>query len=86
MSDGMQTAWIWPDEAGAGMMGASVDVERGLIQWTSEPGCGCAGSDAEQPIADFLAHGPRFLSPPEDVVAAMRAALATWDQARAGRS
>lgn len=67
----MQKSWIWPNNKG-GVEGAYIDLEDGKIQWFDEPGCACSGSDSEQKIVDFMARGPRFIVPPDDVLEEMR--------------
>lgn len=71
-----KTTWIWQDEVSGGVMGAVVDLDERLIQWLDQPGCACGDSNSEQTIADFLARGPRWIMPPADIEAEMRAELA----------
>jgi len=68
----MQKSWMWPNNKG-GVEGAYIDLEDGMVQWFDEPGCACAGSNSEQKLADFLAKGPRFIVPPDDILEEMRA-------------
>ena len=67
----MQKSWMWSNDKG-GVEGAYIDLEDGLVQWFDEPGCACAGSDSEQKLEDFLAKGPRFILPPDDILEEMR--------------
>ena len=78
-STGIPTAWMWANERTGGVAGVTLDVGRRLLQWYDEPGCACGDSSALQPAADFLQRGPRGGSPPPDVIAEMRAALARLD-------
>lgn len=76
MTDKPQTAWMWQDEYTNGVSGATVNYERNEIEWFDSVGCACGGSNQVQTIADFIASGPRFVTPPDDVLEEMRAALA----------
>jgi hypothetical protein len=71
----MQTAWMWHNASSNGVMGAEIDYDERVIRWFDEPGCACAGSGNEQTFEDFLARGPRPVSPPDDVTQEMREAL-----------
>jgi len=73
-----KTAWMWQDEYSGGVMGAVVDLDERVIQWLDQPGCACGDSESEQTIADFLAKGPRWVHPPAEVEAEMRAELAEF--------
>ena len=75
MTDKIQTAWMWRDEQTDSIAGVTVDIEQGVLQWYDEPGCACAGSNAEQTVSDFLETGSRIARPPDDVLAEMRMAL-----------
>ena len=75
MTDKIQTAWMWRDEQTDSIAGVLIDIELGVLQWYDEPGCACAGSNAEQTVSDFLETGPRIARPPDDVLAEMRMAL-----------
>lgn len=70
-----ETAWMWRDETSGGVMGATVDLQKRLIQWFDQPGCACGGSDTEQTIADFIARGARHITLPAEVETDMRHAL-----------
>ncbi|MCU0514376.1 MAG: hypothetical protein MUE40_17630 [Anaerolineae bacterium] len=76
MAHPIQTTWMWHDEDSGGVLAAIIDLEAQCIQWLDQPGCACGDSASEQSIADFLRQGPRWLQPPADVEAEMRAALA----------
>ncbi|RMG78232.1 MAG: hypothetical protein D6712_21810 [Chloroflexi bacterium] len=73
-----KTAWMWRDESTDAVMGVTFDEDRAVLQWYDEPGCACTGSDAEQPLADFLENGPRGGNPPPDVLEEMRAELGAF--------
>ena len=68
----MQKSWMWSSNNN-GVEGAYIDLDDGTVQWFDEPGCACSGSDSEQKIEDFIAKGPRFIVPPNDVLEEMRA-------------
>ena len=70
-----QKQWMWQNEASGGVQAVIVDFESQQVMWFEEPGCACAGNDSEQSIADFLARGPRFILPPDDVLQEMQALL-----------
>lgn len=70
-----QKQWMWQNEANGGVQAAIADFDDNIIMWFDEPGCACAGNDAEQTFADFMDVGPRALTPPDDVVEEMRSAL-----------
>lgn len=77
MDEQPQTSWIWGDDSG-GTQGATADLDTKTIMWFEAPGCACGGADDAQPIADFLERGSRFVTPPDDVLAEMRAALSDY--------
>ena len=64
----MNRSWMWNN--GAGVQGAV--IEEGKVRWFNEPGCACSGNETEQTIADFIEKGPRYLLPPDDVLAEMQ--------------
>jgi hypothetical protein len=72
-----QLSWVWTDENG-GMQGAIADLQQRVVHWFEAPGCACGSHDDAQTIRDFLARGSRYLNPPDDVLAEMRAALAPY--------
>lgn len=74
MSEQPQTNWVWADDNG-GMQGATADLDDKTIMWFDAPGCACGDADDAQPIADFLARGSRYVTPPNDVLEEMRVAL-----------
>lgn len=65
-------SWMWADGQG-GVQGATIDLDEQHVSWFDQPGCACAGSDAEQSLSDFLKDGPRYSVPPADILAEMRA-------------
>ena len=67
----MQKSWMWPNNK-SGVEGAYIDLDTGTVQWFDEPGCACAGSNSEQSIEEFMAKGPRFIIPPDDVLEEMK--------------
>lgn len=69
-----ETAWMWPTPAG-GVNGASIDPDTLKIIWYEDAAaCACGDSSAVQDFTQFDARGP-VLSPPDDVLAEIRAAL-----------
>lgn len=68
------TSWIWADQANGGVKGARLEADTGMIEWVSQPGCGCGDATKRQSFSDFRANGP-CESPPEDVLVEMRHAL-----------
>lgn len=70
----MQTtqSWMWEDGRG-GVQGVTVDLDEARVSWFDQPGCACGGSDAEQSLSEFIENGPRYIFPPDDILAEMRA-------------
>jgi hypothetical protein len=62
-------------ERSNGVSAVVADFDDERIMWFEEPGCACGGNDSEQTFADFLARGPRFLVPPDDVLEELKATL-----------
>lgn len=69
----MTTSWMWAHNNG--VQGVLVNRDSGRLHWYDNPGCACDDNSQEQTIDDFLAHGPLYGSPPDDVSVEMRAAL-----------
>jgi hypothetical protein len=67
------TSWMWPHDDG--VQGVMLNPRTNRLSWFDNPGCACGDSAQEQTIEDFLKNGALYGSPPEDVVAEMRAAL-----------
>jgi hypothetical protein len=53
----------------AKVWGLSLDEDHQLVEWSDSIDCACGDSFATQSFANFLARGPRFGDPPEDVLA-----------------
>jgi hypothetical protein len=70
-----QKQWMWQNEASGGVQAVIVDFDDDIVRWFDEPGCSCSSNDSQQTIEDFLARGPRFIVPPDDVLAEMRDSL-----------
>jgi hypothetical protein len=72
------TSWIWPHDNGVN--GAVLNLEKGLVEWFDGPGCACGDSSQIQSFEDFLRHGPRYGTPPDDVLEEMRSTLESLRQ------
>jgi hypothetical protein len=66
---------MWPYNNG--VQGVMLNPATGRLSWFDNPGCACGDSAQEQTIEDFLKNGPLYGSPPDDVLAEMRAVLET---------
>lgn len=64
----LNTAWMWKDEEGE-IWGLTLNKDKQKVEWADSIGCACGDSFAEQTFADFLAKGPRYGNPPDDVLA-----------------
>ncbi len=69
----MTTAWMWNDDGE--VWGLNLNRDTGILEWSDSIGCACSGSFAEQTIADFLKHGPRYGRPPQHVLDEVQTAL-----------
>jgi hypothetical protein len=63
----LTTVWMWKDDEGE-VWGLTLNQDRQKVEWADSIGCACGDSFAEQTFADFLAKGPRYGNPPEDVL------------------
>jgi len=63
----VSTSWMWKDDDGE-IWGLMVNRDRQKVEWSDSVGCACGDSFAEQTFADFLAKGPRYGNPPDDVL------------------
>ncbi len=70
----LTTAWMWKDDDGE-VWGLTIDRDKGLLEWADSIGCACGDSFAQQTIADYARHGPRYGNPPADVRAEIDASL-----------
>ena len=73
----MTTAWMWNDNGEIWSLYLNQDADAGKLEWSDSIGCACSSSFAEQSIADFVAHGPRYGNLPADVRAEVAATLAS---------
>jgi hypothetical protein len=62
----LTTDWMWNDDGA--VWGLSLDMERGMVEWSDSIGCACSGSFAEQTFADFMTTGSRYGNPPAHVL------------------
>jgi hypothetical protein len=60
------TSWMWKQDEE--IWGLNLNVKKQTLAWMDGIGCACGDSFAEQSLDDFLAQGPRFGNPPDDVV------------------
>ncbi|GAB1420762.1 hypothetical protein MASR2M15_08830 [Anaerolineales bacterium] len=72
MAEQLKSSWIWHDDMTDMVNGATVDYDRGTIQWYEQPGCACGDSKDEQKLEDFIKRGPALLAPPDDIIAEMQ--------------
>lgn len=85
MSDTQQpitTVWMWQQDGE--VWGLTINTDKGVIEWADGIGCACGDSFAEQTFADFLARGPRYGSPPDDVLAQVHSSLHALTQSASG--
>lgn len=80
MTDKPQTAWMWQDAYSGGASGARVNLKENEIEWFDSIGCACDDSASVQTIVDFIENGPRFVTPPDDVLAEMQQELGEYAQ------
>lgn len=71
----MTTSWLWQNTKTGGVQGAELDIESGQVDWHDDPGCSCSSNPFSQSFNDFLENGAYGGTPPEDVLAEMRAAI-----------
>ncbi len=69
----MATSWMWANDYG--VQGVKINPYTRRLNWYDDPGCACGDNAREQTIEDFLKNGPVYGSPPDDVLAEMRATL-----------
>jgi hypothetical protein len=72
----MTTSWMWRNDE-MEIEGADIDAAKGVINFADGIGCACGDSAFQQTFADFLKVGARYVDPPADVLAEMRAAVQT---------
>jgi hypothetical protein len=66
---------MWPHDNG--VQGVTLNPATSRLSWYDNPGCACGDNAQEQTVDDFLADGPLYGSPPQDVIDEMRAVLET---------
>lgn len=70
----LTTSWMWRQDDGE-IWGLTLNLEKQTLEWFDGIGCACGDSFAEQSIEDFRRRGAHYGSPPDDVLAEVRAAL-----------
>jgi hypothetical protein len=69
------TSWLW--SAGKGVNGMRINLDKQILDWYGDLACACDDSAVVQTYADFLAKGPAFGNPPEDVLEEMNDVIAS---------
>ncbi len=72
----MNTSWMWNDHEQ--VLAITLDTDDQSVRWWDVDGCAaCGDSRLAQTFADFLKVGPRYGTPPADILQEIETALRT---------
>ncbi|MBI5668864.1 MAG: hypothetical protein HZC41_12730 [Chloroflexi bacterium] len=72
----VNTSWMWKEDDGS-VWGLVIHTDEQTVEWYDSIGCACDDGFQEQTFDDFLAKGPRYGTPPDDVVDEVYASIHT---------